>query len=254
MPCAAPCNRMPCNQRCSKSLTCGHRCPGVCGEVCAENYCHVCSKKLDARVDFLEMKSYGEIDIDETPIVVLGCGGQFFTAESLDGILGLSEVYEIYGYGEFIGLKDVSGALAQTIPCCPDCKCPVRQFVTQRYNRSINRAVIDKMSKRFLTTGREELRGLEQRIVDLERNFEKSREDIMKPIRQARTHVTSSLTQAKVLEVSRIPRERNSELKQLENAILQKSPIDINQHKNSMTLQSTQQERPLRLRQLSTFS
>jgi hypothetical protein len=58
------------------------------------------------------MRSYGEIDVDETPVVVLGCG-HFFTEESLDGLLGMSEVYEVDGYGEFTGLKDVSGALAQ---------------------------------------------------------------------------------------------------------------------------------------------
>jgi hypothetical protein len=161
MPCAAPCNRMLCNQRCSKTLTYGHQCPGVCGEICAEGYCYQYSDKLKARVDFLEMKSYREIDVDETPIVVLGCS-HFFTAESLDGMLGMSEVYEIDGYRGFIGLKDVSGTLAQLVPCCPDCKCPVRQFATQRYNRVINRAVIDEMSKRFLTTGRDELRELEQ--------------------------------------------------------------------------------------------
>jgi hypothetical protein len=61
------------------------------------------------------MKSYGEIDVAETPVVVLGCG-HFFTAESLDGHLGMSEVYEIDEYGEFTALKDVSGALAQSIP------------------------------------------------------------------------------------------------------------------------------------------
>jgi hypothetical protein len=60
IPCAAPCSRLPCNQRCSKNLECGYQCPGICGEVCAEGYCHQCSNKLDARVEFLEMKSYGE--------------------------------------------------------------------------------------------------------------------------------------------------------------------------------------------------
>jgi hypothetical protein len=43
-------------------------------------------------VDLLEMKSYSEIDLNETPIVVLGCG-HFFTAESLDGHIGMAEVY-----------------------------------------------------------------------------------------------------------------------------------------------------------------
>jgi hypothetical protein len=208
---------MPCNQRCSKTLTCGHQCPGICGEVCAEEYCHQCSEKLKARVDFLEIKSYGEIDVDVTPVVVLGCG-HFFTAESLDGMLGISEVYEVDGYGEFIGLKDASGALAQLTPCYPNCKCPVRQFATQRYNRVINRAVIDEMSKRFLTTVRDELRELEQQIADLEPSLGKSREEIMQLIRQARTHVTSSLTQAKILEVTRILKERHTEFRKLEGA------------------------------------
>ncbi|EKX50132.1 hypothetical protein GUITHDRAFT_57273, partial [Guillardia theta CCMP2712] len=30
--CLAPCDRLPCNERCSKTLSCGHRCPSVCGE------------------------------------------------------------------------------------------------------------------------------------------------------------------------------------------------------------------------------
>lgn len=164
------------------------------------------------------MKSYGEIDVDETPVVVLGCG-HFFTAESLDGILSISEVYEVDGYGEFTGLKDVSGALAQSIPCCPDCKCPVRQFATQRYNRVINRAVIDEMSKRFLTTGRDELRELERQIAELERSLETTREEIMQPIRQAKTHVTSSLTPAKILQVTRILEERHARSRKLGDAI-----------------------------------
>jgi hypothetical protein len=124
------------------------------------------------------MKSYGEIDVNETPVVVLGCG-YFFTAESLDGILGISGIYEIDGYREFTGLKDTSRVLAQSIPCCPDYKYPVRQFVTQRYNRVINRAVIDEMSKRFLTTGRDEFQELEQRITELERSLRTTREEIM---------------------------------------------------------------------------
>lgn len=95
--------------------------------MCAEVCCHQCSNKLEARVDFLEMKSYGEIDVNKTTVVVLGCG-HYFTAESLDSLLNMWEVYEVDGYGEFTGLKDVSGALTQSIPCCPDCKCPVRQI------------------------------------------------------------------------------------------------------------------------------
>lgn len=164
------------------------------------------------------MKSYGEIDINETLIVVLGCG-HFFTAESLNGLIGMSEVYEVNEYGEFIGLKDVSAAFARAIPCCLDCKCPVRQFATQRYNRVINRAVNDEMSKRFLTTGRHELRELERQIVKVEEYFDATREGIMQPVLQAQKHVTSSLTAAKSLELTRTLKERYTKSNDLESAI-----------------------------------
>ncbi|XMA08199.1 hypothetical protein WAI453_000990 [Rhynchosporium graminicola] len=71
-------------------LICGHQCPSICGESCPEDYCQICSAKQDDRVDLLEMKSYNDIDLDETPIVVLICG-HFFTAETLDGMIGMSE-------------------------------------------------------------------------------------------------------------------------------------------------------------------
>lgn len=71
------------------------------------------------------------------------------------------------------------------------------------------------MSKRFLTTGRDELRELEQQIAALERSLGTTREEIMQPIRQARAHVTSSLTQAKISEVTRMLKERDAEFRKL---------------------------------------
>jgi hypothetical protein len=186
--------------------------------VCHEDYCHVCSDKRDSRVDLLEMKTYGEIDLDETPIVILGCG-HFFTAETLDGHMGMTEVYTGDGYGGFTGLQDVSAGLAQSMPRCPDCQCPVRQYATQRYNRVINRAVIDEMSKRFLVSGRAELRELEQQVADLERSFETSRSEIIRSSHQAKTHFTANLTLAKTLEITRLLKERHEKSRKIEKAI-----------------------------------
>lgn len=59
--------------------------------MCPEGYCHICTGKDDARVDLLEMKSYNQIDLDKTTIVVLECG-HFFTAETLDGHVGIGKV------------------------------------------------------------------------------------------------------------------------------------------------------------------
>ena len=39
------------------------------------------------------MKPHGEIDLNKTPFIVLHCG-HFFTAETLDGHMGMAEVDE----------------------------------------------------------------------------------------------------------------------------------------------------------------
>jgi hypothetical protein len=136
----------------------------------------------DRRVDLLELKTYAEIDVNETPIVVFGCG-HVFTAESLDGLVGMHNVYVTNQLGQFTGLADISSTLATKIPQCPDCNRPVRQYVTQRYNRVINRAVIDEMSKRFLVNGKTELRVLEDQVNRLENELEDTRSDIVGSIR-----------------------------------------------------------------------
>lgn len=168
------------------------------------------------------MKNYGEISLDETPVVVLGCG-HFFTAETLDGLMGMGEVYLQDGYGNFTGLQDTSTALASKLPFCPDCRCPVRQYCTQRYNRVVNRAVIDEMSKRFLVSGKDELRELEQHIVGLERFLEESREEILNSIRQvvdeAAAHVTRRLTPAKAYQLKKSLEERLEKSKDIERKI-----------------------------------
>jgi hypothetical protein len=124
----------------------------------------------------LEFKSCSEIDLEESPIVVLGCG-HFFTGETLDDLVGLEEVYTVDKEGNFDGLKDISGSLSRNVPFCPDCKRPIRQFATKRYNRLINRAVMDEICKRFLITGRETLNELEQRLQTEEDQLGTTRAD-----------------------------------------------------------------------------
>ncbi|OIW28699.1 NFX1-type zinc finger-containing protein 1 [Coniochaeta ligniaria NRRL 30616] len=170
MPCAAPCNRLPCDERCPRMLDCGHQCPGLCGEPCPEKYCQPCGSKQDQRVDLLEFKVYKDIDLDETPIVVLSCG-HFFTAESLDGLARLGDVYSSDRTGKFAGLLEPSALLP--ISRCPDCQSPMRQSATQRYNRVVNAAVLAETSKRFLVKGRIELHALEKRIDVAETQLER---------------------------------------------------------------------------------
>lgn len=210
MPCGAPCDRLPCNLRCSKALPCGHRCPGLCGEECPLRYCQMCAKKkLDARVDLLEMKLYGEIDLDENPIVALACG-HFFTAETLDGHLQMSSVYQQDLHGEYVALQDISAELAQAIPRCPDCQCPIRQHSTQRYNRIINRAVMDETSKRFLVSGKDKLRALQHDINELEEGFEELESKITAILGSTTTQHTASKTPKETTEIIGACRRRHA--------------------------------------------
>lgn len=48
--------------------------------------------------DHLLLAPYGEVDLDSTPVVVLGCK-HVFTAETLDGHMGVSDVYDLDAQG-----------------------------------------------------------------------------------------------------------------------------------------------------------
>ncbi|KAF5851381.1 hypothetical protein GGP41_004215 [Bipolaris sorokiniana] len=120
------------------------------------------------------MSSYADINLNEYPIVVLGCG-HFFTTETLEGHIGLKDIYEVDKRTiGFIGLIENS-ELSAAIPQCPNCREPVKQFVTQRYNRLINRALIDEISKRFVISGQQTLQLLEDRLAVERANLETSR-------------------------------------------------------------------------------
>lgn len=136
--------------------------------------------KSEELPDMIMMSRYADIDLDESPIVILGCG-HFFTTETLDGHIGLKDVYELDNRtGRFVGLVE-NAELAASVPQCPNCREPIKQYVTQRYNRLINRAVIDEMSKRFIVTGQQELQQLEDELRDLRIELEDSRKSVVPP-------------------------------------------------------------------------
>lgn len=161
------------------------------------------------------MKTYMEVDPDENPIVVLGCG-HFFTAETLDGLMGMGEVYIRDRYGEFTGLKDISAGLAQSIPRCPDCQCPVRQYATQRYNRTVNRAVIDEMSKRFLVNGQDKLRTLEEKASELEQTLEASCKDIENAIYGQKNDLPTIPAYRDISKITIVLKERKEKTAELQ--------------------------------------
>ncbi|KAF1930727.1 uncharacterized protein M421DRAFT_99346 [Didymella exigua CBS 183.55] len=181
MPCSASCNRLPCDMRCTKLLDCGHQCPGLCGEDCPTDICQQCGMRAEEQPDLVTMLPYRDIDLNDTPIVVLGCKGRhFFTVETLDGIMEMKDVYDIDSKsGSYSGLKE-NEQLTPSIPQCPTCREPVRQYVTQRYNRLVNRAVIDEMSKRFVVSGQQELQDLTSQLQRIEQSLEDTRPKLLK--------------------------------------------------------------------------
>jgi hypothetical protein len=119
--------------------------------------------KLTEVPDLLMMQSYAQVDLNDTPIVVLGCK-HFFTAETLDGVIGMKDVYELDPVtGRYVALKEDS-KLAAAVPQCPTCRKPISQYVSQRYNRLINKAVIEEMSTRFFSNGQQELQQLSHQL------------------------------------------------------------------------------------------
>lgn len=114
-------------QRCSKKLDCGHRCPSICGENCPSvTYCQICcdASTQDAIVDHVMMASYREHDVNEDPLVVLPCG-HFFATSTLDGHFGMSEVYQTAtrDSNQYVSLKPLSNAEISEKPrTCPDCR------------------------------------------------------------------------------------------------------------------------------------
>jgi hypothetical protein len=123
-------------------------------------------------------KALLEIDLDESPIIALSCG-HLFTVETLDGHIDLKEVYEQdHKTGHYTALVE-NAQLAVTVPQCPYCKMPIRQYVTQRYNRLINKAVVDEMTKRFIVSGQKELQDLEADLTTLEKVTETSRASVV---------------------------------------------------------------------------
>ena len=155
MPCAVPCDLLPCSKRCSEILSCGHRCPSVCGEVCpGVQHCQECADTpiKEMMVDYIMGSSYAEIDLDESPCIIPSCG-HILTLESMDGHMSISDYYtfsdEPDGAGSIVGLKSSSEPFSiAELKNCPMCRYPLRNI--NRYGRIVRRAWIDEATKKFI--------------------------------------------------------------------------------------------------------
>ncbi|PYH99758.1 P-loop containing nucleoside triphosphate hydrolase protein [Aspergillus ellipticus CBS 707.79] len=181
LPCAVPCDRIPCITRCKKKLRpCGHQCPGICGERCPDpKYCQICGSPAvyDHEVDLLEFKAYKDIDIDKDPMVFLSCG-HFYTASSLDGVMEMSEHYDMdESTGRITGLKHSHRIMAGDRKGCPECRRPLREI--NRYNRMVKSALLDEATKRFVSHTNTLYAGLMSDIENCESFIDRQRQNFI---------------------------------------------------------------------------
>ena len=137
MVCGAPCDRLPCGERCSKLLDCGHQCPSVCGEDCPTSLnCIICctEEKKSRQVDMILFTEYQDLDVDADPVIFLPCG-HFFSVSTLDGVMDLNSAYTQDQSGDYIGLQSLSTVGANNAKC-PDCRNVIHSV--KRYGRLIS--------------------------------------------------------------------------------------------------------------------
>ncbi|KAF4124507.1 Superfamily I DNA and/or RNA helicase [Geosmithia morbida] len=152
MPCAAPCDWVPCSKRCEELLACGHKCPSYCGERCPDSkYCQLCSGDdvKGAIVDMISIEPYESINLDEMPCIFLECG-HFFTGETLDGQMGMSEYFVTTPDGIPSSIKSPSLPFSTSeVKVCPNCRGMLRNIA--RYGRIVRRAILDETTKKFIS-------------------------------------------------------------------------------------------------------
>ncbi|KAF9093273.1 hypothetical protein BGX23_003500 [Mortierella sp. AD031] len=144
MPCGAPCDRLPCNKRCDKNLSCGHQCPSVCGELCPDTkFCVECKdpEAMGMLVDVVMQQTLAEVDVNEDPLLVPACG-HALTMTSLDGMMELAQYYKEYldmstGESTYVENLDLPNEQVSQV-CCPMCRAPILSLM--RYGRRIKYA------------------------------------------------------------------------------------------------------------------
>lgn len=151
LPCAVPCDLIPCSERCAEILACGHRCPSICGEICpGVAYCQICAHpKIKAIVvDFILSSTFEEIDLDTDHCIVPLCG-HILTLESMDGHMAMSDFYTMNSDNLIVDLKNSAEPFsASGMKSCPTCRSPLRNL--NRYSRIVRRALIDEATKKFI--------------------------------------------------------------------------------------------------------
>ncbi|MCJ1409741.1 hypothetical protein MMC19_003824 [Ptychographa xylographoides] len=121
---------------------------------------------LHALVDFVECRTYAEIDLNKDPIIIPTCG-HIVTRSSLDGHMAMSTFYEMDAAGIIRQLAGTSNPFSvEDVKACPTCRAPLRDI--HRYGRIVKRGLIDEATKRFIVWANSKFVPLEAELHDSE--------------------------------------------------------------------------------------
>ncbi|KJZ69945.1 hypothetical protein HIM_10668 [Hirsutella minnesotensis 3608] len=158
--------------------------PSICGEPCpSPKYCQQCGSDdiKSTCVDFVEMKDYGEVDLNQVPCIFPDCG-HFLTVSSMDGQMGMSEHYEIDPDGlptDLKGRLEPFSLSEDGIKACPTCRGSLRNI--SRYGRVVRRAMLDEATKKFMTWSNTQKNALTESLLGAQERLERMPVDITPP-------------------------------------------------------------------------
>ncbi|KAI8351963.1 hypothetical protein B0O80DRAFT_455126 [Mortierella sp. GBAus27b] len=186
LPCGAPCDRLPCDRRCDKKLSCGHQCPSICGEKCPpKKFCVECKdpQTMEAIVDFIMQESLSEVNVNEDPILVMDCG-HALTMTSMDGLMEMSEYYQAQentrtGEVQYVAKKELPDGEVSQVPCHL-CRKPIVGLL--RYGRRIKYGQLSMRLKKYQMAQSKEMDDSQQKLRVAQARIEQHRTDIINAI------------------------------------------------------------------------
>lgn len=167
--CAAPCTRIPCNNRCRKVLKCGHQCTSLCGEDCpSEEYCVICktngneNNALEAHSDDFDKNDEVEGNWKCDPTIFLKCK-HLMSVRQLDEQFKMELFYKRSENGIWNEVCDVNDVLSSQNnvkhietcnPKCIVCDAPI--VGVRRYHRILMLKHLYRLSIQWNQTFNEE--------------------------------------------------------------------------------------------------
>lgn len=119
--------------------------------------------------------TYKDIDLNTDPCIFPKCG-HFYTLNSMDGHVHLSEHYEVDENGLPVTLKLQADTLAfnETKIVCPDCRSSLRDV--PRYGRVVRRAILIESTLKFITWSNSEYVPFVNKVLDEQKSLQKGAE------------------------------------------------------------------------------